>query len=116
MKIIQKKLEFQLDKKPSGYVIRVNDEHGCILRICKVPEHLVEDKNGTLGFIDIEYPRELEITSEKHNPKYKYDCGNCKFNWNCGLTCSCVLKDVPEPPPWLVKQLGSIQKLIDNQK
>ena len=55
MHVTQKELEFQLDKKPSGYVIRVNDEHGCILRICKIPFHLVEDKNGVKGFIDIEY-------------------------------------------------------------
>lgn len=56
MEIIQKELEFQLDKKPSGYVIRINDEHGCILRICNIPVHLVEDKNGTKGYIDFEYP------------------------------------------------------------
>ena len=56
MEIIQKELEFQLDKQPSGYIIRVNDEHGCLLRICKIPSHLVEDKNGVKGFIDIEYP------------------------------------------------------------
>lgn len=58
MEIIQKELEFQLDKKPSGYVIRLNDEHGCILRICKVPFHLVEDQQGIKGHIDIEYPKQ----------------------------------------------------------
>jgi hypothetical protein len=51
MESIQKFFEFQVDKKPSGYVIRLNDEHGCVLRICKVPPHLVENKE----FIDIEY-------------------------------------------------------------
>jgi len=61
MEIIQKELEFQLDKKPGGYVIRVNDEHGCILRICQIPFHLVEDKNGIRGYIDIAYPNEEKI-------------------------------------------------------
>jgi len=51
MEIQQKQFEFQIDKKPSGYVIRLNDEHGCVLRICKVPPHLVEGQE----FIDIEY-------------------------------------------------------------
>lgn len=55
MEIIQKELEFQLDEKPNGFVIRINDEHGCLLRICKIPRHLVEDENGRKGFIDIEY-------------------------------------------------------------
>ena len=54
MEIIQKELEFQLDKKPSGYVIRINDEHGCMLRICKIPHHLVESEKGIKHFIDIE--------------------------------------------------------------
>lgn len=57
MEIIQKELEFQLDKKPSGYVIRLNDEHGCLLRICKIPSHLIETRNGRKGFIDLEYPK-----------------------------------------------------------
>lgn len=33
-----------------------------------------------------------------HNPKYKYDCYNCKFNWNCGYGCACVLKGLDNPP------------------
>lgn len=52
---------------------------------------------------------------ENHNPKHKYDCGNCKFNWCCGYTCVCNLKNYPEPPEWLQKQLASIQILIDNE-
>jgi hypothetical protein len=50
-----------------------------------------------------------------HNPKHRYDCGNCKFNWCCGYTCACALKEVPEEPQWLKKQLQSIQKIIDNE-
>jgi hypothetical protein len=48
-----------------------------------------------------------------HNPKHRYDCGNCKFNWNCGYTCSCALKHAPEEPKWLKKQLQSIQKIMN---
>jgi len=50
-----------------------------------------------------------------HNPKHKFDCGNCKFNWNCGYLCSCVLKESPEPPEWLQKQLAKIQILLNNE-
>jgi hypothetical protein len=48
-----------------------------------------------------------------HNPKHRYDCGNCKFNWNCGYTCSCALKQAPEEPQWLKKQLAVIHKIVD---
>jgi len=48
-----------------------------------------------------------------HNPKHKFDCGNCKFNWCCGYTCACKLSKLPEEPLWLKKQLASIQKLMD---
>ena len=57
MEIIQKTFEFQVDKKLDGYVIRLNDEHGCMFRICKIPYHLVEDKNGLKEFIDIKYKK-----------------------------------------------------------
>ena len=33
-----------------------------------------------------------------HNPQWKYDCTNCKFNWNCGPLCHCVLCGYPDPP------------------
>jgi len=36
---------------------------------------------------------------KKHNPRYKYDCGRCKFSWNCGELCSCVLYEMGDPPP-----------------
>lgn len=49
----------------------------------------------------------------KHNPQHKYDCGNCKFNWCCGYTCACHIKDVPEPPKWLQKSLKAIQELLN---
>jgi hypothetical protein len=49
----------------------------------------------------------------EHNPKHRFDCGNCKFNWCCGYTCACKLNDVPAEPQWLRKQLQSIQKILD---
>jgi hypothetical protein len=24
-----------------------------------------------------------------HDPKYLYDCDNCKYSWCCGPTCHC---------------------------
>ena len=27
-----------------------------------------------------------------HNPRYPYDCDNCKLNWNCGPVCYCWVK------------------------
>jgi hypothetical protein len=35
-----------------------------------------------------------------HAPRHRYDCGRCKFSWNCGLSCGCVLlkKDYDAPP------------------
>lgn len=35
----------------------------------------------------------------KHDPRHRYDCGRCKFNWNCGILCSCVLSDAYGSPP-----------------
>ena len=53
MKSIQKVFEFQIDEKPNGYVVRLNDEKGCILRICQIPKELIESD----GFIDVAYPK-----------------------------------------------------------
>lgn len=35
-----------------------------------------------------------------HAPRYRFDCGRCKFSWCCGTTCHCNLKkkDHAEPP------------------
>lgn len=35
---------------------------------------------------------------KEHNPRHQYDCENCKFNWQCGLACSCVWKSLPSAP------------------
>lgn len=55
------------------------------------------------------------MPKENHNPKHKYDCGNCKFNWSGGFTCACGLKNSSAPPAWLKEQLAKIQTLIDNE-
>ena len=56
--------------------------------------------------------KKQKLTKE-HNPQYKYDCGNCKFNWCCGYTCSCLFHDLPAPPEWLQKNIRSITKLMN---
>jgi hypothetical protein len=65
MEIIEKQFELQIDEKPNGCVIRLNDEKGCILRICGVPKKLVY-KNGVRGelreYIDISY---IQLNSKK---------------------------------------------------
>jgi len=33
-----------------------------------------------------------------HEPRYRYDCGRCKFAWCCGPQCDCVLKGMQQPP------------------
>jgi len=38
---------------------------------------------------------------EEHKPEFIYDCEFCKFNWQCGFTCLCILdksKEMPMPP------------------
>jgi len=58
MEITQKEYEFQVDLKPSGAVIRINDENGCALRICGIPKELVFEPDGTTKkYIDITYPK-----------------------------------------------------------
>jgi hypothetical protein len=54
MENIHKAFELQIDEKPNGAVIRLNDETGCLIRICGIPKETVYDKNGELKkFIDI---------------------------------------------------------------
>jgi len=55
---INNEIEIQYDLKPNGVVIRINNDNGCILRICGVPKELVFDKKGWIKeFIDITYPK-----------------------------------------------------------
>jgi hypothetical protein len=52
--------EVQVDEKPNGAVIRINDVRGCRIRICGVPKELVFDEQGEVrSSIDITYPKEL---------------------------------------------------------
>ena len=60
MEIIEKSFELQVDLKPNGAVIRLNDERGCILRICGIPKELVYDERGCVRqSIDIAYPQNI---------------------------------------------------------
>ena len=43
------------------------------------------------------------------NPRHKYDCDSCKFNWNCGILCGCVKRNLPEPPERFQKAIDLIQ-------
>ena len=57
MESIFKNYELQIDEKPSGVVIRLNDDTGkCVLRICRVPKILVYSGEEIKEFIDITYP------------------------------------------------------------
>jgi len=58
METIIKTFELQIDEKPNGCVIRLNDEKCCILRICGIPKELVYDEQGEIrSFVDITYPK-----------------------------------------------------------
>lgn len=58
MESLFKTYEVQVDEKPSGVVIRINDENRCILRICRIPRDLVFDPDGKVkDFVDITYPK-----------------------------------------------------------
>jgi hypothetical protein len=48
METISKIFELQVDEKPNGAVIRLNDEVGCLLRICAIPPEMVFFPDGTL--------------------------------------------------------------------
>ena len=60
METITKTFELQFDKKRGGAVIRLNDENGCVLRICNVPLDFVFNvhDNKPRDFIDITYPKQ----------------------------------------------------------
>jgi len=52
--------ELQIDEKPNGIVIRLNDSQGkCVLRICKIPKKLVYLGAEIREFIDITYPLKI---------------------------------------------------------
>lgn len=45
----------------------------------------------------------------EHAPRYKYDCDRCKFNWNCGILCDCVLKGAQDPPLERARKVAAVQ-------
>ena len=55
MKSITKEFELQLDEKPNGFVIRLNDKEKCVLRICQIPKTL----NVQVDFIDATYTKSV---------------------------------------------------------
>jgi len=58
MERITDTFELQIDEKPNGVVIRLNDKNKCVLRICGIPKENVIDPYGNIReFIDITYPR-----------------------------------------------------------
>lgn len=61
-----KTFEIQIDEKPNGYVIRLNDKDKCILRICKIPKALIESG----GFVDVVYQ---DKNSKNENKEEKED-------------------------------------------
>ena len=53
-----KMFELQIDYKPNGAVIRLNDENGCVLRICGIPKKLCFNARLKVKeSIDIAYPK-----------------------------------------------------------
>lgn len=56
METITKTFELQIDVKPNGAVIRLNDEKGCVVRICGIPSEIIFNEDGNIKeFIDISY-------------------------------------------------------------
>lgn len=70
MEELSGEMELQIDDKPQGVVLRLNDENRCILRICRIPRELVYDEKGNLRkFIDVTYPDETIKKIKENNPK-----------------------------------------------
>lgn len=64
METIVKEFELQIDEKPNGIVIRLNDETGCMLRICGVPRDMVFEPNGDRKpYIDLTWTNQARFTS-----------------------------------------------------
>jgi len=58
MEKIYKTFELQFDLKHNGAVIRLNDENGCVLRICSIPKEMVFEPSGEVRqYVDITYPK-----------------------------------------------------------
>ena len=56
---------------------------------------------------------EVKPDSAPHAPRYRYDCGRCKFSWCCGTTCACNLKKKDHPEPPNTRKLQVAQDLWD---
>jgi hypothetical protein len=65
MERIIKEFELQIDEKPNGIVISLNDEKGCVLRICGVPKELVYLGGEVREYIDITYTSAVWFRDKK---------------------------------------------------
>jgi hypothetical protein len=53
------------------------------------------------------------MSDVEHKPRWQYDCGNCKFSWCCGPTCSCQLyRNGRYPEPSRERQDEVDEKLV----
>lgn len=43
--------------------------------------------------------------------KYRYDCANCTFAWNCGPLCDCILRSGAPTPPERVEEVRAFRLL-----
>jgi hypothetical protein len=56
--------------------------------------------------------KRIIMTNINHNPRYRYDCENCKFSWCCGYSCACGLYGYPDPPKEILnKVIKEVHKL-----
>lgn len=49
--------ELQIDEKPNGFVIRLNDPNKCVFRICQIPKQLIQKSLLQNETIDITFPK-----------------------------------------------------------
>ena len=49
-------------------------------------------------------------TKKEIEPRFEYDCGHCKLNWNCGERCACFRsRDMVPTPPDRKRQVAAFQ-------
>jgi len=57
--------ELQIDEKPNGITIRLNNEEKCVLRICGIPKKVVFCGAEIKDYIDITYPSKVTESLSK---------------------------------------------------
>ena len=43
--------------------------------------------------------------------RWRYDCTNCTFEWNCGPLCHCILKSTAPTPSDRVDEVKALRLL-----